>query len=48
MVKKFGGKKVWRKGCFARIGEKTLANVDFSASPITNQRLTVKRSNSKL
>jgi len=22
MVKNFGGKEVWRKGCFARIGEK--------------------------
>jgi len=22
MVKNFGGKKVWQKGCFARIGEK--------------------------
>jgi len=22
MVKNFGGKKVWRKGCFASIGEK--------------------------
>jgi len=21
MVKNFGGKKVWRKGCFARIGK---------------------------
>jgi len=28
MVKNFGSKKVWRKGCFARFGEKTLANVD--------------------
>jgi len=22
MVKNFGGKKVWRKDCFARVGEK--------------------------
>jgi len=35
MVKNFGGKKVWRKGCSARIGEKTLANVDLHRqSPI--------------
>jgi len=35
MVKNFGGKKVWQKGCFARIGKKTLANVDLHRqSPI--------------
>jgi len=33
MVKNFGGKKVWRKGCFARIGEKTFANVDLHRQP---------------
>jgi len=43
VVKKFG-----EKAALQGLVEKTLANVDFSASPITNQRLTVKRSNSKL
>jgi len=28
MVKNFGGKKLWRKGCLTRIGEKKLANID--------------------
>jgi len=39
MVKNFGGKKVWRKGCFVRIGEKTLANVDLHRqSPIKDRQ----------
>jgi len=39
MVKNFGGKKVWRKGCFARFGEKKLWRM---LTRIANQRLTVK------
>jgi len=36
MVKKFGGKKVWQKGCYKGLVEKTWANVDLHRqSPIT-------------
>jgi len=38
MVKNFGGKKVWRKGCFVRFGEKTLANVDLHRQSKINSK----------
>ena len=46
MVKNFGGKKVWRKGCFVRIGEKNWR----MSTCIANHQLKIdsKRSNSKL
>jgi len=44
MVKNFGGKKVWRKGCFARIGKKKLWRM---LTCIANQSLTIKRSQMK-
>jgi len=36
MIKNFGGKKVWQKGCCKGLAKKTLANVDLHRQSLIN------------